>query len=205
MSTIEKSMHETQWRKFICKWMRSSWPKDIYIEEAYTPYGADRIHERLARPDILRISPEGGISIIEVKKWGSSEFGKWAVLGQLQLYTFLTETKYFQDNESYFWMQNLIKKGLLSQSVVDNIENRFKGSDNVVDDWCVVIVGGDKEEIEQSEILWHMYDFVNLNLETNSNFRPLTLLHATEEDGEYRCENLECWFWNNSGYDNPYS
>ncbi len=205
MSTIEMCMHETKWRELICDWMRSAWPEDIYIEEAYTPYGTDVIHDKLARPDILRISPEGGISIIEVKKWGSSEFNKWAVLGQLQLYTFLTETQYFQDNENYFWMQNLIKKGLFNQSVIDNIENRFKELDYIVDEWCVVIAGGDKEEIEQSEILWHMYDFVNLNLDNNSNFRPLTLLHATEKNGEYRCDNLECWFRKNSSFENPYS
>ncbi|UAB73894.1 hypothetical protein INR79_22400 [Vibrio sp. SCSIO 43132] len=183
-------MHETKWRELICEWMRSTWPRDIYVEEAYTPYGTDNIHERLARPDILRFSPEGGISIVEVKKWGSSEFKKWAVLGQLQLYPFLTETQYLQDNENYFWMQNLIKKGLLSQSVIDHIENRLNSSGNIVDDWCIVIVDGKKDEIEQFEILWHMYDFVNLNLETNSNFRPLTLLHATEKNGEYSCDNL---------------
>ncbi|BCL72358.1 hypothetical protein TUMSATVNIG1_43280 [Vibrio nigripulchritudo] len=198
-------MHETKWRELICEWMRSTWPRDIYVEEAYTPYGTDNIHERLARPDILRFSPEGGISIVEVKKWGSSEFKKWAVLDQLQLYTFLTETQYLQDNENYFWMQNLIKKGLLSQSVIDHIENRLNSSGNIVDDWCIVIVDGKKDEIEQFEILWHMYDFVNLNLETNSNFRPLTLLHVTEKNGEYSCDNLECWFWENSNYDNPYS
>ncbi|MCL2915021.1 hypothetical protein L2725_14770 [Shewanella corallii] len=185
--------------------MRTAWPEDIYVEEAYTPYGTNNIHERLARPDILRISADGGISIIEVKKWGSAEFNKWAVLGQLQLYTFLTETQYFQDNDDYYWMQNLIRKGLFSQSVIDNLERRFKGTDCVVDDWCVVIVDGDKEEIEKSEILWHMYDFVNLNLENNCNFRPLTLLHATEVDGEYRCHNLECWFRKNSSFSNPYS
>ncbi|EPC1319198.1 hypothetical protein ACRV2W_004694, partial [Vibrio alginolyticus] len=103
------------------------------------------------------------------------------------------------------WMQNLIKKGLFNQSVIDNIENRFKELDYIVDEWCVVIVGGDKEEIEQSEILWHMYDFVNLNLGSNSNFRPLTLLHAKEKNGEYRCDNLECWFRKNSSFENPYS
>ena len=149
-------MHETKWRQLICEWMKASWPEDVYIEEAYTPYGTDSIHNKLARPDILRISPDGHISIIEVKKWGSAEFNKWAVLGQLQLYTFLTETQYLQDNNDYFWMQNFIKKGLMSQSIIDKLEERINNSECIVDEWCVVIVDGDKEEIEQSEILWHI-------------------------------------------------
>ena len=190
-------MHETEWRELVCNWMREKWPESKYIQEAYTPYGTNAIHDNFARPDILRIDPEGMIDIIEVKKWGSPEFNKWAVLGQLQFYTFLTDTQYFQDNDSYRWMANLIKKGLSNQSIIDKIENRFKKSEQIVNGWCVVVVGGDKIEIEQSEILWHMYDYVNRNLKNNHNFRPLALLHATKQEEKVSCDNLECWFRKN--------
>ena len=186
-------MHETKWREKATEWMKQRWPDDIFIEEAYVPYGAGSIHDKYARPDILRISEDGDISVVELKKWGSPEFSKWAILGQIQFYTFLIETQHKQDSDHH-WMSNLRKKGLESCAALEAIERKIEGKEELVIDWCVVIVGGEKCEIEQSETLWHMHDYVNFWLDDNQWFRPMFLIHLNEDEGGFSCSNLECWF-----------
>ena len=190
-------MHESQYRAAAAEWMRNRWPEHVFVEETYTPYGTERLNDRRGYPDILRIALNGDISLVEVKKWGHPDFQKWKILGELQFYTFVIETQYMQDNEEYVWMRNLITKGMLEQEHVDAIEERIKREEEIVVDWVVLIVGGEKEEIEQDECLWHMHDYINFGEEKNSWFRPLNYIHLTEKDGSFECDNLDCWFRKN--------
>ena len=187
-------MHESHYRAAAAQWMRKRWPKDIFIEETYTPYGTESLNDRRGYPDILRVARNGDISIVEVKKWGHPDFQKWKILGELQFYTFLIETQYKQDNKDYVWMANLITKGMLDQTHVDAIEQRIREEKEIVVDWLVLIIGGNRKQIEQYECLWHMHDYINFGDETNSWFRPLNYIHLIEENGEFICDNLECWF-----------
>lgn len=177
--------------------MRKRWPEHLFIEETYTPYGTENLNDRRGYPDILRVERNGDISVVEVKKWGHPDFQKWKILGELQFYTFLIETQYEQDNEDYVWMGNLITKGMLDQEHVDAIEERIKNKKEIVVDWVVLIVGGEKDMIEQDESLWHMHDYVNFGVAKNSWLRPLSYIHLTEKDGVFVCDNLNCWFRKN--------
>lgn len=198
-------MHESYYRAAAATWMRGRWPEHVFIEETYTPYGTDNLNSRRGYPDILRISNNGDISVVEVKKWGHPDFQKWKILGELQFYTFLIETQYRQDNEDFVWMGNLITKGFLDQEVVDAIEHKIEIGSPLVIDWVVLIVGGDKLEIEQDECLWHMNDYINGAIADNSWFRPLNYIHLTEKDGQFECSNLDCWFRNDGEPDDGFS
>lgn len=184
-------MHESTYRSAAADLMRRRWPGHFFIEESYTPYGTQEIGDRRGFPDILRISPTGKISIVEVKKWEHADFEKWKLLGQIQFYTFLIETQYLQDNQDFLWMGRLITKGLFSQRTVNAIENRIKKKQNIVLDWVVVVVGGSKREIEKDESVWRMHDYVNFGLKSNKHFRPLTLLHLKESKSGFTLSVLE--------------
>lgn len=195
VNTLEKhpNMHETHWRKEIAKWMRRKWPRDTFIEESYLPYGSRDIESMWAQPDILRISANGRIDLIEVKKRDNPEIKKWLILGQLNFYTFLIDTQYYQDNDKFKWMEHLITHGLHSQSTVDAIEKRFKNRQTIVRSWCVVFPGSTPKSLECDDLLWHMHDYVNRNSRSNSAFRPMFYFTANGKRA-LRCTQLKSWF-----------
>lgn len=188
-------MHESKWRAGAASWMRERWPKEIFIEESYTPYGSKTLGDRHGQPDILRISSDGGIHLVEVKRWANPDLEKWKVLGQLQFYTFLIDSQYFQDNDDFRWMFSLIKRGLTDQATINAIEHRFKERKPIVESWCVVVAEGQKDVIERDDRFWHMHAYVNLNLDSNSCFRPMTYLEVTQRGSNFYCDELTSWFW----------
>lgn len=187
-------MHESQYRAKASAILKARWPTDYFIEESYIPFGTERISDRRAYPDILRVFPNGSIGLVEVKKWGSSDLDKWKILGELQFYTFLIETQYKQDSEEYLWMFGLIRRGLISQATVDALEDRILKGLPVVCAWAILIIGGDKEAIEESERIWHLHEYVKSALEENISFRPMSILHYSERPGGDSVYELGSWF-----------
>jgi hypothetical protein len=75
-----------------------------------------------------------------------------------------------------------------------SLEDRILNGLPVVCAWAIIIIGGDKEVIEESERIWHLHDYVNNSLEDNISFRPTSILHYSEKpDGDSIYE-LESWF-----------
>jgi len=178
----------------VAAWMRRKWPRDTFIEESILPYGSDRLGRTWGQPDILRIRADGGIHIVEVKKLDNPELRKRLVLGQLTYYTFLIDTQHFQDCNTYEWMKHLVTHGLHSQSKIDAIENRFKRRQRIVESWCVVIAGGVKKSLERDDRLWHMHDYVNENVRSDSTLRPMVYYMVHQRSNGVKCERLNSWF-----------
>ena len=187
-------MHESHYRSKAAAILRERWSRDFFIEEAYIPFGTTRISDRRAYPDILRIFPDGTIGLVELKRWGSSDLEKWKILGELQFYTFLIETQYKQDCDDYHWMFGMIRRGLLCQATVDALEDRIRMELPLIRAWAIVIIGGERAVIEQDERIWHLHDHVNLSIDRNSAYRPISLLHYSEGLESDSVEELQSWY-----------
>jgi hypothetical protein len=187
-------MHESCYRSKAAAILRKRWSREFFIEEACVPFGTARISDRRAYPDILRIFPDGTIGLVEIKRWGSSDLEKWKILGELQFYTFLVETQYKQDCNDYHWMVGMIRRGLLCQEAVDALEDRILRELPLVRAWAVLIIGGERAVIEQDERIWHLYDYVNLSLDCNSAYRPISLLHYSEGLEGDSVDELQSWY-----------
>lgn len=187
-------MHESSYRSKAAAILRKRWSREFFIEEAYVPFGTARISDRRAYPDILRIFPDGTIGLVELKRWGSSDLEKWKILGELQFYTFLLETQYKQDCDNYHWMLGMIRRGLLCQEAVDALEDRILRELPLVRAWAVLIIGGERAVIEQDERIWHLYDYVNRSLDSNSAYRPISLLHYSEGLEGDSVDELQSWY-----------